>query len=403
MSLSWKSIPAQLCGILVALLWAVADVSASPYSVYAVRLDRWMPRNPATPVFGTDYTTAGLKLGTPPESAVAATPGGDCLPLPAETPCAASWGTGPPGHGNSRSGSLLVMGASTSRPPVWVPASAAVNVNSSFVVPSTYHLPGYPVATRYYSYHNVLGIFYPSHSNAPTAPLTVYAATTTTRSGGNYDSSRGGYIRITPGANRFGGTMRFFFGAGYYYKGQAERPSPGSYAYYRWNAIRTQSNAGTGTGGAFGPNPPMRNTMMGPQTQGQTATYGSTYLKHSTLQTTLGAFLTYQFWGFSTIVPWTTGRVTVHQSLGPFTTATHIVATGYDTRAVTSGGGLTGKLSLVQPFLYHNYSAAGTPGASTHLAFMRRLTLTFLPEPGAALLLSAGLVGIGVLYRARSR
>ena len=395
---SWKSILAQLCGILVVCSWVVADASASTYSVYAIRVDRWLPGNSATPVFGTAYTAGGLKLGVPPDSAVGLTSGGGCAPRPASTPCVASWGTGPPGPGTSQAGRLLALGGATNHPPVWVPPYVALSEYGTHVFTSNELHPGYVEQTRYYSRHNQLGIFYPSHANAPTAPMVVYGATNTTRSGGNYGMSRGGYMRVNPGANRFGGTMRFFSGPDFYYVGKAERPSPNSFATYRWNAIRTQSNSGTGTAGPFGPNPPMRNTMMGLQTMGQTATYGSSLFIHSTLPS-----VSYQYWGFSTLAPWTTGMVTVHQSLGPFPSPTHIQATGSDTRTLTSGGGLVGNLSLVQPSLYHSYPASGTVGDQVHLGLITRVTLTFMPEPTTAMLLSTGIVGLGLLYRLRRR
>ncbi len=332
-------------------------------------------------------------MGPPPPSAVPVTSAGKCPVRTAHTPCAGDWGTGPPGLGVQRIAPFrmgLVDG--TARPPVWVPASSVALRRSTHVLPSTYHIPGYPVATRHYSYHNQLGVFYPSHSNAPSTTTTIRGAKSTTRSGGQYAASRGGAIRIVPGVRRFGGTMRFFFGPDYYYEGLAERPIAGSYADYRWNAIRTQWNHD---------NPPMRNGLTKPQSLGQTLTYGSTWIEHEQLETTGGERLRYQYWGFSTIVPWTTGQVSVRQSLGPGSQSTEIVASGYDTRTLTSGGEITGMLSLVQPFLYHNYPAAGGPGTQTHLAFMRRLTLTFMPEPGAIVLLSTGTLGLIFLSRAQ--
>jgi hypothetical protein len=291
----------------------------------------------------------------------------------------------------------VVSSLTTNHPPVWVPAYSVLDQYSSYQLPSTYHLPGYPIATRHYSIHNRLGKFWAGYDGLATSTTTLYGASTTTRSGAQYSSSRSGTFVITPGVNRFGGTMRFFSGPQYYYEGKAERPSAGKYARYRWNAIRTRSNNG---------NPPTRNSITGHQSLGQTLTYGSTQLTHSTLQTASGAWVQYQYWGFSTIVPWTTGMVTVRQPNGPYASSpTSIVATGSDTRTRTASGGLTGMLSLVQPFLYHNYpDASGSLSAApTHLAFMRRLTLTFLPEPSGGVLLMLGIVGVGVLYRLRRK
>lgn len=377
--------------LLWTFVWMPARGSASNYSLFSVRVDRWTPFAQSRPLYGTDYTVDGARLGIPPASALPVTPSGDCPAAPADTPCTGSWGTGPPGSGTSRSGGLIALLGADGQNSVWIPSYAVVSLMSTNVVSSNNHFPGYPTATRYYSYWNQAGVFYPSNPYGAIATTTIYAAATTTLSSGYYDDPpRPGHIRIQPGANRFGGTMRFFSGDGYFFVGRAERPSSSLFAAYRWNAIRTQSNHG---------NPPMRNAMTGPQTLGQNLTYGSTRMEHSTLQTSGGLPVTYQFWAFSTIVPWTTGMVTVDQPYGPL--STRIVQTGYDTRSTTTYGAVTGRLSLVQPYLYHNYPSVGTTGSVTHLAFMRRVTLTFNPEPAAAGLLIAGILGLVGLYRLR--
>ena len=380
-------------------LGSVSPAEASNSSLYAVRMDVWSPRKQVEPKWGTSLTVGGLKLGPPPPSAVVATPGGRCPsgPVLVQASCTASFGTGPPGPGPVKSGAPIVSSATTGRPPVWVPAYSVLDLYSSYPLPSTYHLPGYPVAPRHYSIHNRLGIFYASHPEAPVSTTTFHGATTTTRSGGQYASGRGGTVTVTPGVRRFGGTMRFFSGPMHFYSGWAERPSTGRYADYRWNAVRTRSNHG---------NAPTRNSRTDLQSLGQTLTYGSTHLSHMTLQTISGGPVTYQYWGFSTIAPWTTGMVTVRQLNGPYpSTPTSLVATGSDNRTRTVEGGITGTLSLVQPYLYHTYSAAGGLSSSppTHLAYMRRLTLTFLPEPGPASLLGFGVGGLGLLYGLRFR
>mgnify|MGYP001211351910 CR=1 FL=1 len=372
---------------------------ASNSSLYAIRLDVWSPKQRVEPKWGTPYTLGGLKIGPPPPSAVPVTPGGRCpaAPVIAQADCTASFGTGPPGIGPVRNEAPIISSATTGQPPVWVPAYSVLDWHETKTFPSTYHLPGYPVATRYYSIHNQLGIFYASHPEAPLSTYTLHGAETTTRSEGQYDSGRGGTIIMIPGVRRFGGTMRFFSGPMHRFIGLAERPSTGRYADYTWKAVRTLSNHG---------NPPTRNSRTGPQTVGQTLTYGSTQLEHQTLQTIAGGPIHYQYWGFSTIVPWTTGKVMVRQLNGPNPEQpTSITATGYDHRVRTEQGGITGALSLVQPYLYHSYPEAG--GFSTsppaHLAFIRRLTLTFLPEPGPMILFFSGLLGLAVLYGIRRK
>lgn len=399
---SWTWSLAQLCGVLTAifLVW-FSSAAASTYSVYSIRVDRWLPESPDTPVFGTAYTAGGLKLGTPPGFAVGLTAGGQCAPRPSDTPCVASWGTGPPGPGTSRSGRLLLLGAGSSKPPVWVfPGSWLSVYGESRILPTSMKPldPGYSSQNRYYSYYNRLGILLPDHPYAPTTATTVYAATHTTRSGGNY-GSRPGTIRVEPGPRRFGGTMRMFYGPGNYSTGRAERPGPNEHATYTAHAVRIRSNSGIGATGPFGPNPPTYNTRMGPQVLGETGTYGSTYIRHETL-TVMGDPLTYQYWFFATRGPWTTGMVTIYGtgSEGPFS----LRATGYDTRGLTPGGALSGALSLVQPVLLHNYAEAGAQ-PSFHSAQIVVAQMEFLPEPGASGLLSVGLLSLVLLYRMRRR
>jgi len=204
-------------------------------------------------------------------------------------------------------------------------------------------------------------------------------------------------MKITPGVNRFGGTMRFYFAPNaYYYEGKAAL-SPG-YATYRWNAVRTKTNNGNGSTRnqhGYASTDPQRGPVSG---IARTYTYGSTQQTHTSLQTPGGEFVKYQFWAFSSIVPWTTGMVEVDQSLGYYVTALN--ATGYDTRTPS---GLNGTLSLVQPLQFHNYrTAAGEANTSPyHTSWVRQARLGFLPEPGAIALLGVGLLGVGGLYRIR--
>jgi len=392
--------------LVLGFLWTPIGALASSFAVVQVRSDLWSQQNATTRNFGTSYTTGGLLLGTPPTSATPVTSMGACPVVASSTPCTASWGTpsANPGLGTTWStacatGSYCLVGTvGAGGDSAKIPSAAAISyASSTYVLPSTYHIPGYPEASRYYSYFNFPGYFYKSNSHAPTETTTLMGPTQTTRSLNNYAFSRGGSIKITPGVNRFGGTMRFYFApGGYFYKGKAAL-SPG-YAEYKWNAVRTLTNNGNGSTRnthGYASTDPQRGAVAG---IAQTYTYGSTQQTHTTLQTSMGGPLKYQFWAFSSIVPWTTGMVEVVQSLGFY--ATTLTATGYDNRTVN---GMSGQLSLVQPLNYHNYRvASGSPTTSPyHTAWIKQVVMTFLPEPGAAVLLGVGILGMGGLYRVR--
>ena len=370
----------------------------------SIRADWWYQQYQTTRNWGTYYTISGLYLGTPPTSALPVTPSGSCPTVASSTPCTASWGTGSPGLGTTWStacatGSYCLLATvGTDGDSVFIPSGAlSSNVSYTFTLPSTYHIPGYPTATRYYSYFNLPGYFYNNNPNAVTTTTTLVGPVTTARSNNNYAFSRGGSIKITPGVNKFGGTMRFWFEpGGYFYKGKAAL-SPG-YASYKWNAVRTRTNNGNGATRpyhGYASTDPQLPPVAG---VAQTYTYGSTQQTHTTLQTPSGQPVKYQFWAFSSIVPWTTGMAEVYQSLGYY--ITNLTATGYDNRTPS---GLSGQLSLVQPLQFHNYrTAAGEATTSPyHTSWIRQAVMTFVPEPGAIALMGVGLLGVGGLYRAR--
>jgi hypothetical protein len=89
---------------------------------------------------------------------------------------------------------------------------------------------------------------------------------------------------------------------------------------------------------------------------------------------------------------WTTGQVGVFAKTGAYYTSHW--RTGFDNR--TPGG--LGNIQLVTPTLTHWLS----PGWNSHTAQVGMLQL-HVPEPGAVLLLAAGVGVLGLLYRASRR
>jgi hypothetical protein len=98
-------------------------------------------------------------------------------------------------------------------------------------------------------------------------------------------------------------------------------------------------------------------------------------------------------------MPHTTGVQYVRQPQGYYVTI--YTSTGYDNRTPS---GLSGTVSLVRPSVAHAFGAAwGAPFVMGSGAYMERLTLTFLPEPGHLLMLGCGILALAGLFRLRMR
>ena len=168
--------------------------------------------------------------------------------------------------------------------------------------------------------------------------------------GGNYDFSRAGSIMITPGANRFGGTMHFFYGPNHtrYRYGVYFSPYI-SKAYGRQTDVRdpaADTHLGdVQFGGGFNI---YRMTQYGQQrsTSGSQYSPGDDYVIRAR--------------NFYTLAPFTTGMVTAWQPFG--NTNTVFTLTGYDNR---TPNGLSGVISLVRPRLVHTYKIPPDPNDPT--------------------------------------
>jgi hypothetical protein len=271
---------------------------------------------------------------------------------------------------------------------------------------------GYPVSNYYYSYYNYKGFFKPDHTYGADASVTIrrtvsYPGTTpnnvfhTTQFNDNYAFGRVGSIKVVPGPNKFGGTMRYFWGLnarGYQFVTNG----------YPCCEVAYLHNWRTGVGPYGSPTGMLDITENSPQLVGGTyigfeATRIHTYLTTGAgTPNDPGEYITRKTLGLWTTMPWTTGRLEVFQSGGGYISTA--VQTGYDNRTENRE---MGTLSLVVPWLTHNYLTSFNPSEPVtspfHNARVNKMLVNFMPEPSGILLLGAGILGLAGVYRLRRR
>jgi hypothetical protein len=233
-----------------------------------------------------------------------------------------------------------------------IPSNVIKEYTRSFACPTFMDCrPGYPVSVSYHSYYNVKGHFRPSNPYGASSTTTVAFPTTgngeptspTTDFGGRYDFSRSGSIMITPGANHFGGTMKFFNGPNHH--------------YYQYKTVYYPYISK-----AYGIAPSDQHTTSHETKVGEVIVgrrldrYRITPSGYNKLTTGPPGYEYYvqQVQEISTVAPWTTGVVQAITSTAfPFTVF------GYDNRNPYNG--LSGVTSLVRPRLVHTYVVPHDP------------------------------------------
>jgi len=227
------------------------------------------------------------------------------------------------------------------------------------------------------------------------APNTAMGApvTPTTKHGGRYDFSRGGSIQITPGANKFSGTMRIVYGPKAFFYQFIDYFTPNLYKAY----------------GIFTGPPSTDYTNVGETTSsGGVTRFLLTPVGQKKATDGKGGFIHSQAHYLHTLAPWTTGKIRIYNPIGYY--VTRLTATGYDNKAPPKVDGLTPTrvVSLVRPRLVHTYKVPSNPldpiTTNFQAARIWKMRVMFLPEPGEVALLVTGVAGLaGLVGLARLR
>jgi hypothetical protein len=249
----------------------------------------------------------------------------------------------------------------------------------------------------------------------------------TTQFGGDYKGSRGGSIMITPGGNRFGGTMRYFDGPNAFYYQLITIDGP--YTAVSWPPLPTSQQNGTGDpfqvgsvsspvssiglryqltenpGGAHSYRYILGDTATGSVACSPVASGSLTMGGTVRPPTNAGCqYLQKTVRYIQTRAPYTTGMVQQWQPNG--NTNTVQTTTGYDNRTAM---GLNGTISMVNPRLVHAYlrdqviNPLNPIKMSWSSARLRKMDFMFAPEPAGVAMLAAGFVTLAGLVRLRRR
>ncbi len=261
------------------------------------------------------------------------------------------------------------------------------------------------------------GWFAPNNPTGPTVTTTILPAATTTvfpyfrwsaytpggsptpsavyRPRHNYDQQqRGGSAVMWPGGKRFGGTMRWLYGPDGFWVQSITLETP-------W------------LDRAFFPATQWQRTSLDPIDIGELNSVGYGYRVRYTSQgvvpvtsmTPSGSkTITFKVQYIGTDGPWTTGKVRAYQSAGTFITT--LTFSGYDNRTPM---GVLGTLSMVRPHLRNSYTTRNDGSATEYTWAAARINGMHVyfkgaPEPGAVLMLGAGvatLVGLATVRRRR--
>jgi hypothetical protein len=328
--------------------------------------------------------------------------------------------------------------------------------------------PGYTSVSGL-DYSNLQGRFGPNHG--ATGPTRIVFPTTmgntevpnngtgeptpnaTTTFSGRYDFTRAGSINVTPGPNRFGGTMNFFYRPAAFWYQYIFVGDPNFYKAY--GSFRCQNppgatctaDASSGIGDVTSSGMVTRFLLnvagtgtgtMAPSTHKNQAKATTTGTPNGTTRTPDGnaSFIVAKNFYLHTIQPWTTGFASAYNKLSKYfvrpqeqgydtslggadITVTHIYTSAMlntTLNAVTYTTatfkqymrGVHRVVSMVRPRVKHVYQKPLDPTtdpitSNYQSAQAWTLKVYFLPEPTGMLLLGTGIAGLLGLSRIRRR
>jgi len=360
--------------------------------------------------------------------------------LPTSHPTYTVYTVDPPSMGTrNRKSATAQIGTTTPVGKITLPSKFASFFGTYFCSPKACW-EGYPISGGTYSYWNDVGHFRQNNPYGATMHTTIWfptqspsastmytqtgmqgqwlanglgdPVTETTTWGGRYDFSRGGTIQITPGPNRFGGTMNFITG-----------PNGRFYQLITINTPYTSKATGT-TQNRTGEATLGEKTWSGNVTRVRVA---PTQITSTTTTTTpMGGTVMSTFTTFVFTTLRTAGGDPVYSAVGHYvatnavsttgmlygyaaagTYQTKLTHTGYDNRTPNN---LSGNLSLINARLRHTYLTTNNPldppVTNYNSVRMYEMLIMFAgeaPEPGAMLLLGVGIVTLAGLTHWRRR
>lgn len=351
---------------------------------------------------------------------------------------ASTGATGGPGTGTTDYPGVATVTPSNAIGAKFTLQRSFIDYQGTFTLYPSTAFTGY-YSKSYLDYVNGEARFRPNNPYGASTATTVtfydnYAVPTTTH-GGLFDFSRNGYLKVDPGPNRFGGTMRTLHAPTALFYQYISYFNPlffkayGSFGCTKMGVTCTEgfeTELGEVTSSGM-----VSRFLLSPTlfTYATPTSMGKTQYRKIASPAAVSKNYYLHLQG-----PWTTGKASAYGANDPY--IPHPVSTGYDTtlggaditltRTVTAVEykgkgktyyptvkyytkltGVTRVVSLVHPRITHTYQIPRIPTDPIFSNYQANrvqiLKVFFLPEPGSLLLIAAGVLGISGLALLRRR